>query len=91
MKKILCTWIIYLLTSSVSIHAQELLPKSMTKYEKEIIDKYLSKFSEKTLTNPPNFPVRTMAEWEEIKAITLSWQGYRFLLKLLEKRWKKLR
>ena len=44
MKNILCTWIIYLLTSSVSIHAQELLPKSMTKYEKAIIDTYLSIF-----------------------------------------------
>ena len=33
-----------------------------------------------------------MAEWEEIKAITLSWQGYSgFLLKLLEKQWKKLK
>ena len=80
MKNILCTWIIYLLTSSVSIHAQELLPKSMTKYEKAIIDTYLSKFSDKTSTNPPNFPVRTMAEWEEIKAITLSWQGYSGIL-----------
>ena len=76
MKKILCTWIIYLLTTSVSIHAQELLPKSMTKSEEAILDTYLSKFSEKTVTNPPDFPVRTMAEWEEIKAITLSWQGY---------------
>ena len=93
MKKILCTWIIYLFSTSVSIHAQELLPKSMTKYEKAIIDTYLSKFSEKTLTNPPNFPVRTMAEWEEIKAISL--RAGRviagFLLKLLERRWKKLK
>ena len=48
----------------------------MTKSEEAIIDKYLSKFSGKTGTNPPDFPVRTMAEWEEIKAITLSWQGY---------------
>ena len=58
------------------MEAQEVLPNSMTKYEEAILDKYLSKFSKKTATNPPDFPVRTMAEWEEIKAITLSWQGY---------------
>ena len=80
MKKILCSWIIYLLTTSVSIHAQELLPKSMTKYEKAILDTYLSKFSKKTVTNPPNFPVRTMAEWEEVQAICVTWTGYKSIL-----------
>ena len=37
---------------------------------KTILDTYLSKFSQKTVTNP-QILIRTMAEWEEIKAITL--------------------
>jgi len=80
MKNVLYLYIILITFSSTLIHAQELLPKSMTKYEESILDTYLSKFSEKTATNPPDFPVRTMAEWEEIKAITLSWQGYSGIL-----------
>ena len=80
MKRVFFLWIIYLVSPTISIQAQELLPKSMTKSEEAILDTYLSKFSEKTATNPPDFPVRTMAEWEEIKAITLSWQGYSGIL-----------
>ena len=80
MKKIIFLWIICLVTISLSTNAQNFLPKSLTKSEEAILDKYLSKFSKKTATNPPDFPVRTMAEWEEIKAITLSWQGYSGIL-----------
>ena len=76
MKRIFLLWIICSLSPNISLLSQEVLPKSMTKSEEAIIDTYLSKYSEKKATNPPNFPVRTMAEWEEIKAITLSWQGY---------------
>ena len=28
------------------------------------------------ITSPPDFPVRTMAEWEEIQAITVTWTTY---------------
>ena len=80
MKRVFLLWIICLVSPTISIQAQEFLPKSMTKSEEAILDRYLSKFSEKTATNPPDFPVRTMAEWEEIKAITLSWQGYSGIL-----------
>jgi len=76
MHRIVFLLVLFLVLSIIKIKAQEVLPKSMTKSEEAILDKYLLKFSEKTATNPPNFPVRTMAEWEEIKAITLSWQGY---------------
>ena len=27
-------------------------------------------------TTPPNFSVRTMAEWEEIQALTIAWEGF---------------
>ena len=76
MQRISLLLIVFLIQITISIQAQVLLPKSLTKSEEAILDNYLSKFSEKTATNPPDFPVRTMAEWEEIKAITLSWQGY---------------
>ena len=71
MKRVFLLWIISILSPTISLLAQEVLPKYMTKSEEAILDKYLSKFSKKVATNPPNFPVRTMAEWEEIKAITL--------------------
>ena len=80
MKNLLYLSVILVIYSPTLIQAQEMLPKSMTKHEETILDSYLSKFSEKTATNPPDFPVRTMAEWEEIKAITLSWQGYTGIL-----------
>ena len=80
MKSVLSLCIILITLPSNFIHAQDLLPKSMTEYEEVILDTYLLKFSEKTATNPPDFLVRSMAEWEEIKAITLSWQGYTGIL-----------
>lgn len=76
MKRIFCFLIFYLTCSNVLLQAQELLPKSMTKSEEAILDAYLSKFSNRKASAAPDLPVRTMAEWEEIKALTLSWQGF---------------
>ena len=35
---------------------------------------------QKTNTNPPPFPVRTMAEWEEAQALVVTWNGHHTLL-----------
>lgn len=75
MKKIIY-YIVFSIFYSQLASAQEVLPKYITPTEQLKMDSYLSKFSQKQATNPPDFPVRTMAEWEEIKAITISWQGY---------------
>lgn len=76
MKRIFCFLIFYLTCSNILLQAQELLPKSMTKSEEAILNAYLSKFSNRKVSAAPDLPVRTMAEWEEIKALTLSWQGF---------------
>lgn len=33
------------------------------------------------ITTPPNFPVRSMAEWEEIQALVITWTQYQATLK----------
>ena len=60
---------------NICLFAQTHLPKGFLPKEKLMMDKYLESFNNK-LTPPPAFPVRTMAEWEEIKALTLSWNSY---------------
>lgn len=60
---------------NICLFAQTHLPKGFLPKEKLVMDKYLESFNNK-LTPPPAFPVRTMAEWEEIKALTLSWNSY---------------
>ena len=33
------------------------------------------------ITTPPTMPVRTMAEWEEVQALVITWEGYSGILK----------
>ena len=63
----------FIVTSQV-----DFLPKGFADHEQKDIDEYLSNFiiSSDVITDPPNFNVRTMAEWEEIQALTISWEGY---------------
>ena len=68
MKSVLYLDIILMTLPSTLIHAQELPPKSITEDEEAILDTYLLNFSRETATNPLEFTVRSMAEWEEIKA-----------------------
>ena len=65
-----------------SVQAQE-LPKGLAPNEREkgflesigVMDNpYLNKRANATIfTTPPNVSVRTMAEWEEIEALTITW------------------
>ena len=47
MKRAFLTWIICLISPNISIQVKEFLSKLMNKSEEAILDKYLSKFSEK--------------------------------------------
>ncbi len=38
-------------------------------------------YSQYGITNPPNQPVRTMAEWEEIQALAITWTDYQSMHK----------
>ena len=55
------------------------LPNYMTEEEKRIGNNYVS-FPQVSFT-PPSTPVRTMAEWEELDGIILTWTSYTYLLR----------
>jgi agmatine/peptidylarginine deiminase len=59
------------------------LPKGVTQEEiqRALNDGYTTPLG-RGIETPPNFPnIRTAAEWEEIQALTISWQGYTGILK----------
>lgn len=51
---------------------QEVLPKNLTEGEKTLISEF--NFTSSRVTDPPDGPVRTMAEWEEIEYLVVTWQ-----------------
>ena len=75
--------VIYFLFLSLCLYSQNNLPKWMTQqeklYNKEYIENY-SNLNSDVITTPPNFSVRTMAEWEEIQALTIAWEGFEPIL-----------
>lgn len=75
MKKI----ILLLLFISGLLKAQDFgLPRYMTEEEKRIGNDYISLPPVNAI--PPSTPVRTMAEWEELDGIILTWTSYTTLL-----------
>ena len=60
------------------------LPKNITPEEKKELKPYFNSFNSKInsdiFTSPPDFSVRTMAEWEEIQALTIAWEGFEPIL-----------
>jgi len=58
---------------SPSVFSQnEVLPKGLTESENEIISQF--QFKSNRLTAPPSTPVRTMAEWEEVEYLVVTWE-----------------
>ena len=65
------------------LFAQEnLLPKGFAPLEINQMDGYLNNLNvtNDVITTPPDFSVRTMAEWEEIQALTIAWEGFEPIL-----------
>jgi agmatine deiminase len=73
--------VIFILTLSLgSAFGQDFgLPRYMTEEEKLIGNDYIS-FPQVSFF-PPSTPVRTMAEWEELDGIILTWTSYTSLLR----------
>jgi len=67
--------IVFVLMVSCNSFSQD-LPNYMTDKEKEIYKNYVPPFTEVDFTTPPPTPVRTMAEWEELDGIMLTWTSY---------------
>ena len=73
---------IFAICISIGVQAQE-LPKGLAHNERDanflksigvVGNPYQKKAAQATIhTTPPNFSVRTMAEWEEIEALTVTW------------------
>lgn len=58
------------------------LPHTLAPEERALIPAYRdSRAGQRGIEDPPPFPVRTMAEWEEIQALTIAWSGYASILK----------
>ncbi len=78
MKKSLTLFLFCFAMLSVS-NAQEKLPNQLTKSEAHQVWEYCypPTGAEKSFVpQPPPGPVRTMAEWEEIQALVISWKEY---------------
>jgi agmatine deiminase len=62
-----------------SLLAQTDLPKGMSTEEKELLQSGLYVFPNETagIATPPPVPVRTMAEWEELQALAVTWVSYK--------------
>ncbi len=74
MKKLFPFLLICILFSSVfQLNAQQepLLPKGLSENEKSLVSDF--RFKSNKITPPPQVPVRTAAEWEEIEYLVIRW------------------
>ncbi len=65
---------------SIASLAQD-LPRYLTEEEKEILRTYIPPVYGEGFTTPPINPVRTMAEWEELDGILITWTSYQSILR----------
>ena len=54
------------------VWSQNLLPKGLTQYEQINLGRV--SFTQNKVTDPPTEPVRTMAEWEEVEYLVITWE-----------------
>ena len=64
----------------VRVNFAQDLPHKMTEEEKLIWQNYQPQLLPQ-FTNPPPTPVRTMAEWEELQGIIITWTSYTTILR----------
>ncbi len=78
------SFVLFLSSTQISILAQE-LPHHMTEAEKRAMPAYLEAVKNNSnrdgITSAPVSPVRTMAEWEEVQAICITWTSYTEILR----------
>lgn len=74
---------VLLLSGSAWAQSTDPLPHGLAPHELELIRPYRdSRATEgRGITTPPSFTPRTMAEWEEIQSLVITWQGYEGILK----------
>lgn len=76
---------LFIISFSFSLLAQKVvIPNYPTAEEKRQMEGYLKGYSNRnpnSIPTPPPSPVRTMAEWEEIQAILITWTGFPDILR----------
>ncbi|MGM0647978.1 MAG: agmatine deiminase family protein [Bacteroidota bacterium] len=68
------------LTCTLAAWPQHNLPHHITAEEKARMPEYLSQIDSKGYTQPPQSPLRTPGEWEEIDYLTITWRSYKEIL-----------
>ncbi|MEZ4799186.1 MAG: agmatine deiminase family protein [Flavobacteriales bacterium] len=84
MKKAIVFGLLIFLTSSVSFGQSNPLPRGYSDQELEMIahGNYTLSANDRGIAAPPPYDnLRSMAEWEEIQALTIAWTGYPGILK----------
>ncbi len=69
--------LIIILVFSITILNAQYLPNYMTKQERAYLPNYVKNISSVGITLPPASAVRSVAEWEEMQAIVISWISYK--------------
>ncbi len=83
MTRLLSTLLFMSMTFSL-VAQKVVVPNYPTAEEKRLMEEYLSGYSSRnpnSIPTPPPGPVRTMAEWEEIQAILITWTGFPEILR----------
>jgi agmatine/peptidylarginine deiminase len=81
--KIFCTFLVIISALSGALMAQpdDFLPRHLTESEKVALRTYAFPRNRDIETPPALDNLRTMAEWEEIQALTITWRSYPRILK----------
>lgn len=75
-------FLLWLVTMSSALFAQRSLPIYLTPAEVAALANYSPpEYNRSVFTTPPNTSVRTMAEWEEVDALTITWTGFPSVLR----------
>jgi agmatine/peptidylarginine deiminase len=73
--------IYFLFFISLSINFAQDLPNNLTNNEKELLKNYIPPLSTEGFVTPPVKSVRTMAEWEELQGILITWTSQTAILR----------
>lgn len=76
--------LLFIVPFNLMAQEKQLLPKGFAEHEKELVQNF--RFKSSRITAPPQFPVRTAAEWEEVEYLVIRWtNGYEnILLQIVE-------
>ncbi len=74
--------LLFIASLPFALFAQLDLPKKLTDQEMELLQSgsYTVPTVTEGIATPPTLPVRTMAEWEELQALVVTWAAYRPIL-----------